>query len=353
MLITVIQKYVSNGIISDGEQIYVVWMFAWILLFLGVFGVITNAISIRTFLTMGLTDGVTLSFFVLSVADLLYVVSSMSMGFFSIFWALEMGTGYRMWFVVDPFGGYTISANVSFMLYVMSMLTTLYLAIVRCLCVARPFHFKNIFTQRRSVLSLCALAVFTIGSYLPLLFQMGMDAQVDKRTNSTRLLLWITLEREFIKVIIWATRDTAISIASQVIISICVVVMATILRRSSQFRKKHAAVISSIMITQRHSDNSQPSEITDSNSAKKDKVLVKQIILICVVYIVCNFPKVVLNIAVALEPELTIGRRYQNIIQAEVNVMTSAQMLNSCFNVVVYYKFNAKFRRCCSSWTFT
>ncbi|KAH9488327.1 hypothetical protein Btru_063800 [Bulinus truncatus] len=340
MKVTIVQVSFNNTLISDDEQVYLVWIFAGLFLVLSSSGMVTNLVSLRAFLMMGLEDGVTVSFFVLSAADFIYDLSALCLGVVSVMWALEMGSGYKIWFALDPFGLYTIIANISFMLYVMIMLTTVYLAIARCLCVAKPMHFKNSFTKTKSVWILCVFAVFTVGTYLPVLAQMGMEVKLDTRINCTRSLLWITTERELIKVIVWATRDTAISIASQVIIIVCVAVMATTMRKSSEFRKKHTTLtIYTITSDIRAAPNS---ERKDSRSGRKDSTLVKQTILICVVYIVCNFPKVCLNMAVALEPELTIGKRYQNLSQAGVDIMTSAQMLHSCFNFTIYYRFNAR-----------
>ncbi|CAL1529990.1 unnamed protein product [Lymnaea stagnalis] len=333
------------------------WMFACVYLTLGVFGSVTKTVNIRAFVRMGPGDSVTASFLCLSLSDLGFLLTTVGVGAFSFLWAVEMGTSYETCFAMDPFAGYVISANASFLLYVMSTLTTMFLAVARCMCVARPLHFKNTFTLARTVAVLLGCAVFTVGSYLPVLANMGVDPKFDVRVNFSRPLLWITTEREFIKVIVWTVRDTVLSMTSQVVLLVCVIIMAARLRKATAFRQmsvstsgaRTAPPLGSQVTQLGRRDLQTVRRATQAaHLGRKDLQIVRQVLLISLVYVVCNMPKILVNIAGIFESELTIGKQYQNLSIATINIMTISQMFHSSINLVIYYKFNAKFRSNCA-----
>ncbi|XP_059163988.1 uncharacterized protein LOC131946948 [Physella acuta] len=348
MILTVVQKYIEGGLISNEQEVYILWMFAILFVVVAFFGVLSNTVNIQAFVSMGVNDGVTVSFLILSVSDLVFVLSNISMGILTAFWALEMDTHYHTWFTVDPFGAYILSANVSFLLYVMTMLTTMFLAIARSMCVAKPLHFKNAFTKNRSLFIHLAFAIFTVFSYLPVLLNMGMSTTFDARVNSNRTLLWITSSRQTIKDIVWTMRDTFLSLASQFILIICVGIMVVSLRKSSAFRQKSVMITSDGTDPRNKSGRSREGQ-TSSSLSGKDLQVVQQVTLVSILYIVCNMPKILVNLAQVSEPELTIGKRYQNVSHNIINTMTISQLLNCSLNFLVYYKFNSKFRSVVSS----
>ncbi|XP_059163989.1 uncharacterized protein LOC131946949 [Physella acuta] len=342
MHITIVQNFIESGYISDEQEIYLHWMFAILFMVVAIFGVLSNAVNIRTFVTMGVEDGVTVSFLVLSVSDLVFVLATISMGILTAFWALEMDTHYHTWFTVDPFGAYILSANVSFLLYVMTMLTTMFLAIARSMCVAKPLHFKNSFTMKRTLCILLSFAVFTVLSYLPVLVNMGMSSEFDARVNSSRDLLWITPEREKIKVIVWTIRDSLLSVVSQFVLISCVAIMSYNLRKSLEFRRK-----AMLPDTNTQPNKNRKTKRFSGQFKGKDLQIIQQVTFVSILYIFCNFPKILVNISQFSVPELTIGKRYQNISYNIVNTMTFSQLVNCSLNFLVYYKFNSKFRSCC------
>ncbi|BFZ09721.1 hypothetical protein BsWGS_12760 [Bradybaena similaris] len=61
------------------ESCYIVWIL------LSICGIVSNIINIKTFIIMGVGDGVTVSLLALSIFDLLYVITSQSIGFAAIF----------------------------------------------------------------------------------------------------------------------------------------------------------------------------------------------------------------------------------------------------------------------------
>ncbi|CAL1543187.1 unnamed protein product, partial [Lymnaea stagnalis] len=296
--------------------------------------VVSCSVSARTFIAMGLDDALTVSFLVLSLSDLCYVASLLSSGVFSVLWAVEMISNYAVRFGVDPYGAYILTSNVGFLIYPMTMLTTTFLAVARCMCVARPLRFGDLFSTRRCATALAAFVVLTVASYVPVLSNLGVGEAFDPRVNLTRLLVWSSGDRQFVRDVVLGTRDTFLSITSQIIVTACVFVLSFYLRRAQSFRR------SSSLAIQRDGTPSS-SEAFDGRELR----VVQQVTVISSVYVLCNFPKVLVNISGILEPDLKFTKRFQKVYQLIIIIMNLFQVLNCGINITIYYRYNTKFRR--------
>ncbi|KAH9507703.1 hypothetical protein Btru_053496 [Bulinus truncatus] len=101
-------------------------------------GIVGNILAIKTFVSIGLKDGVTISFMFLAISDLLYLISVSANSISLWFYATEKRQRFKKWFSIDPFGVYIFSANAGIMLYLLTVLTTTFIAVIRCMCVAVP-----------------------------------------------------------------------------------------------------------------------------------------------------------------------------------------------------------------------
>lgn len=373
-----LQTTPERGIINNYQYTIVAGSFSVAWMLISALGFLGNLINIQTFIAMRLEDGVTISFLVLSVTDMFFTLTMFLRAAASAFYAIEMATQYVVWFWVDPYTMYIFFANFCIVLYVMTVLTTTFLAVARCMCVVRPLHFRNSFTRSRCILILAGFAVFTFLSYLPILANMAIVTQFDRRTNISRPMLWTSRSRELVKDIVWGARDTFLPVSTQVIVIVCVFVMASSLRESSKFRQSSTCLsVRERTNTSRNKDqinqtskenqdilptinessatiNALPrtndtfTKSRDANKlTRKDVQVVKQVALISFVYIVCNMPKIMVNIAGIIEPDLTINKRLHNMYLVSVSLTEIFQLLNSSINVCIYYTYNTKFRSCC------
>ncbi|CAL1537011.1 unnamed protein product, partial [Lymnaea stagnalis] len=320
-------------------------------------GCLGNGIAVRTFVLMGLKDGVTVSFLFLTASDLAYLLvlfaHSISLGFF----AVERGSDFKTWFPVDPFGVYVFLSDTAMMLYLITILTTTFLAVVRCMCVAMPLKFKTSFRRATSLVILAAFVVVAVGSYTPVLVYMKMVTVFDVRVNATRSVLWISPKRDEVKDIVWITRDAFVTMATQFVIIVCVLVMARSLRAASRFRhesvmhtgtKTKAKSVTNEQVYNKTNDRSRSGSKTNPNAmTRKEFAVVQQVVLISVVYIVCNTPKITINMAALFVPDFAIGKIYQNVYLTVLGAMELFQAINSGINVIIYYKYNTKFRKNC------
>ncbi|XP_059153489.1 uncharacterized protein LOC131939291 [Physella acuta] len=231
---------VTQLFISDSMYALLVEIFIYLCLCLSVVGCLGNTLTIKTFLTMGAKDGVTLSFLFLALSDLVYLLVMVAHSVSLAFFVVERKSKFKVWFPVDPFGVYVYFSNLGILVYLVTVLTTTYLAVVRCMCVAMPLHFKNTFTKTRSRWTLFTFCVLAVASYLPMLVNMEMVPVYDVRTNSTRSVLWVSDSRDDVKEMIWITRDVTVTFVTEVIVIVCLVVMARSLRAASRFRQQTA-----------------------------------------------------------------------------------------------------------------
>ncbi|CAG5132581.1 unnamed protein product [Candidula unifasciata] len=349
----------ARGVITSYQYTIIAGTFSVAWMILSTVGFLGNLINVQTFIAMRLEDGFTVSFLVLSVSDLCFTLTMF----------LRAAASFFFW--IDPYTMYIFFANFCIVLYIMTVLTTTFLAVARCMCVVRPLHFRNSFTRSRCIFILSCFALFTIISYMPILANMAFKTQFDIRTNIFRPMLWTSKSRELVKDIVWGARDAFIPASTQIIVIAYVFVMANSLRESNKFRllstslpvtdrmdpsinnqsskeyqEKLATTDTAMKVLSRINDNFiKP---TDTNKlSRKDVQVVKQVALISVVYIVCNMPEIMVNIAGIIEPELTINNRLHNMYLVSVSLTEFFQMFNSSINVYIYYKYNSKFRSCC------
>lgn len=345
------QIFPLPGLVSQGMYLDVMESYSVVWTVLSLLGVLSNIINIRVFVAMGLSDGVTISFLALAIFDLIYLIASLSLGTSVAFSVFEMRSSTR--FKIDAYGLSIFIAGVMILISQINVLTTTFLAVARCMCVAKPLQFKNTFTRGRALLFMVGFAVFAVVVYTPVLTNMAMVEGFDKFANMTRPTLWVSPMRETIKEIIWMITGMLLPLGSQFIIIFCVVIMSRSLRAASKFRFSSTATQGRAAYEDNTKGRSSLNEggrtDGDSNAVSdklsgKDLRVIQQVVLISVVYIVCNTPKILVSVVTTLEQEFTIGRRYSRLYLCVNGFRMHFEILNSAVNFIIYYRYNTKFR---------
>ncbi|CAG5128751.1 unnamed protein product [Candidula unifasciata] len=313
------QNTTLHGVISASQYVIIMTFFAVAWTLVSFMGIISNVINIKTFVAMGLNDGVTVSFLALSVFDLTYVASSFCQGISIALSTIELKT--QTWFPVEPYGLMILFANISILINITNVLTTTFLAVARCMCVAKPLHFKNAFTVKRTVYFMSGFAAFAVTVYIPVLANMGFVVTFNNRTRVSRPTLWMSPFRESIKDIALLLIDAILPLATEVIVLICVVVMTSSLRAAAKFRESS----------------------TDKVSGKDVRV-VMQVTLISLVYIICNTPKILISSSGLAMLEFRLGKRYNNVYVSLNSFRQLLEIVNATINTFIYCKYNTKFR---------
>ncbi|KAK0053343.1 fMet-Leu-Phe receptor [Biomphalaria pfeifferi] len=332
------QEVLIQSFMTDDEYIIFEGLMCLIRSCLALLGIMGNTINVLTFISMGLKDGVTTSFMLLSMSDSSYLVTVIARSAAFAFMVSEILSDYQTWFPVEPYGVYKFSGHSGRIPYILSNLITTLIAVMRCLCVAWPINFKSDFTKKLALVLVTFFTLFALLSYLPVLIFMSMTWQFDHRLNASRPALWLSPEREEVKDVVWTARDALLPFITQVIMITCVVIMNNHLKSSYRFR---------------HRDN-KPSLIRRGIFMKpknwspkltgKDLQVLHQVLLITSVYIVCNTPTILINITSLLDRKLSIDLYYRNIYLSVTGCKHLFQTINSSFSVLVYYKYSSRYR---------
>ena len=324
-------------------------------------GVFTNLVNVRTFIRMGVTkDGMTLAFLLLSISDLAVNCSSLTMWVCTYIYSVELtqkltyfnyepvlGNHSRPVFVslLDPHGVAVFSFNVITVFNVTTVLITVYLAVARCLCVARPLHFRSIISIRRTLAVVIGFFGLSIVTRIPVMAHMGMPVTFDPVFKASRPKLWIHPNRKVIKDIMWSLFDMGLSTVAQVILSVCVIIMARKLRTANEFRNSASVSRKEISASKPGIDDSHISSTSTLNN--KDARTIQQLVLISTIFIVCNIPRLMRNSISQLETEFAPKGRYESLYSTTAYVTNVFDAINSSLNMFVYYFYNSKFRRLC------
>ncbi|CAG5124032.1 unnamed protein product [Candidula unifasciata] len=299
-------------------------------------GIISNVINIKTFIAMGLKDSVTVSFLALSLFDLAYLVSTFCCTIALSFNVIEIS--YYEHLPIEPFGVHVFFGHVVILINVTNTLTTTFIAVARCMCVAKPLHFKHSFTVKRTVIVMSGFAVFALAIYTPLLAYMGMVERLDTKTNRSRPSLWLSPHKDSIKNIVWTLIQTVLPVVTEFIVLLCIAVMINSLLAASKFRQA-----SKIPVGNKEGKTGSFNDSSDKLSGKDIRV-VKQVTLISVMYIVCNTPKVVISLVSFIEAEFSLRQRYNNLYVCINYFRMHFEIINASINTFVYYIYNTKFK---------
>ncbi|XP_035826000.1 uncharacterized protein LOC118477795 [Aplysia californica] len=225
----------EGALMSLNDYIVAQQVVAYSGILISIFGTVSNCINIKTFLAMGIRDGVIVSFLSLSISDLLTSIMTFILSVCLVLHVLEISKGII--FSHQPRMLAIFAVDLGFMTYLVTVLTTMYIAVTRCLCVVRPLHFKNTFSRSRSIAILVSFNFLAISSYIPLFANQGVQKQFSKKLNRTRFDIWLSPEREKIKDGLFLVTQTIIPFVTEFVIIVCVMVMINSLRKASRFRK--------------------------------------------------------------------------------------------------------------------
>lgn len=340
---------VTVALITDKQYVIILESSAVVWTVLSLLGVVSNVINIRIFVAMGVKDGVTVSFLALAIFDLIYLITSLSLGISVIFHIIELQTTTR--FPVQPYGILINIGAVMILVNITNVLATTFIAVARCMCVAMPLQFKNMFTRKIAATFMLGFAFISIILYTPILANMGMAVKFDKLANTSRLSLWGSPIRGHVKEIVWMITELILPISTQVIIIVCVVVMINCMTAASRFRQTALGKLpekdNKTQNSKRKEKKTQPTDATNVTTDKltgKDLRVVQQVVLISVIYIVCNIPKILISLVSIFEPEYGPDKAYKRLYECTNGLRKHFEILNSAVDLIIYYKYNTKFR---------
>ncbi|CAL1539335.1 unnamed protein product, partial [Lymnaea stagnalis] len=335
-----------------------------------------NLTNIIIYLKLGLKDSISICFFVLSCTDLvcimILIVSDTVLMLAEMFRERWRVDGEDLcWFTMYYYGAvYDVSQGI-----------TTFIAVQKCWCVALPFRFKDTFTTTRTfaILTGICLAIFSI--HMPILASQDIVEMVDPVRNRTLFKLWTSGIR--------AQAYSAVGLISlvftttcQVTVVFCLVVLASGLRASSKFRNSSTSAnpeqTSLELKNRKIKSNGKPSKNGSksdklgsrnqnanvqhdainspknakissapgpvNNTSRKELQALQSATFVSVLFVVCNTFKLLNYYVILCLPDFSPFGRYVNIYQLANDYRFTVEAVHMASNVLVYLKFNTRFR---------
>lgn len=313
-----------SDFISDEAQTYInIYLMSVAGALVGLLGMGSNIINFTVLIKQGIKDCVSLCLLSLTFSDF-FVAFLMLAG--SVCYTLSLSGWY---FYVDPLA---VNSAVSWtwgMLFDISMLTTAFISVERCLSVLLPFRFKNLVTFHRAQVALFCIYTVTAGGYMALFLTQGLSVQWDSRTNTSRVLLWMSDNRVQVEAYTNIAVHLVYGTFCEIIVISSTLGMISGLHRSNQFRSRSAKT-----------------EAKDNDSlSQRNKKIVKMVAVLAGIFIVCNVIRLLFNYVRLAFPEIMLGKSLHNTFVTFLRVLILCGTVGASLNTFVYYFCKPSFKR--------
>ena len=316
-----------------------------------IFGMASNTVSIMVFAKIGFRDNVTVTLLFLSVSDLLNLILKCT--WTATYFILANHPQYIWPF--DPLILRSVFFWPAYVFYDFSSFISVFLALARCVCVARPLRFKSMFTTSRTAIILVILFLVALAFRIPVMTIFRLTWGVNPMTNSTYRSIWVTDNfRQVYKANDIFNRNI-VSWVAYITATTCVFILVFKLQEASRFRQA--------MQNKRHeveTENEKSAEPADKpkgdinpgaktqkrvhNLSAKDLQVVRSVTLICIIFILSQLPFQIISTIRLLDPEFADLRAKRLANQFANHISHTFGHLNASVNIFVYYHFNTRYR---------
>lgn len=320
---------------------------------MGIFGCMSNMVNFVMFFQQGRRECITVCLFALGVSDFCCCCTLLV---FSLLYSHNFINNHT---IIDPVALDVMAIYPAGMFYDISEGITAFISLQRCLCVAMPIRFKNVFTVKLSLIIIFAIYAFTIGAFTPHYNTCGVFIKFDYLTNKSIVALWTSADRatalSYLNYIVHIGLDAVY----QIVIVVSASVMIAGLIRSSKFRQqemKHsfAKTPSEHPSPKRRGHESKHTTTSETHRATKSNVsnlsnknvnVVKTILALTILAIACNTERLCAMYGMTSVPGLNADPKTESIFLIVLHLTFLVNMINASMNVFVYYNFNPSYRR--------
>ena len=215
--------------------------------------------------------------------------------------------------------------------YDTSMLITVYIAVVRCCCVAIPLKFKGVFTKSRTVVAIVVIVICAVLMRLPTLITQKIVKDFDVSNNRTVYRLQYTADRDLAITVNDIMNRSVIWWLAMSTMSVCVVILAVSLRSSSKFRKSAQ-------------ETSTPSSEKATSQTSRDVRVVKMVVVITVLYLSLSLPSTLYSLVRRLVPSFNSEQGQTRVFGMVAQASYLCGFLNATLNTLVYYRANSRYK---------
>ncbi|GFR77022.1 chemosensory receptor A [Elysia marginata] len=314
------ESLVAEGIVSE-DVLRLVGLLSKFIVnpTLGAAGICSNVLNVLVFITIGLSDGVTQNFFILSISDGLFCAIAfinslayiLQQTIFTAAGSAELLVQRVYW---ASLFAVTFPQNVS-------IVTTVVIAVVRCCCVAMPFRVKYLLTANRQ---LVAILVSSGAAIAVLLFVFTPMRTIYLRHPRTNRLYAVLVGYR------WATYTVFAGVtfySSFIIVIVCVIILSISLNRSSKFRETSAV-----------------NKVVPEADKGRDMRVVKTVVFVSVMFICCFLPHLIFSLLKVFIAEFSPQGKYKNENQPFLMLSETCLVINANMNIFIYLFCNARYR---------
>ncbi|CAL1539876.1 unnamed protein product [Lymnaea stagnalis] len=293
-------------------------------------GIVTNIINIIVFVRVGLVDSVTITLFSLAVSDVWFLV------FYII---LQVNYMLTVVLGLEPYVRLTtLSYLIAWYMNLfndISILITVFTAVQKSACVAIPLLFKNVFTRLRVTAVILGIYGAMVVYYLPTFVSQGFKQYFDVALNRTRLGYTSQPYRNLLSEIYKIFNRMFLPFTSQVVIIICMFIMSYRLKQASLLRHKMTG----------DKDGGDREAGMDKVMMNPKEIRAIQVVnLVSAIFVVCNLPDIFIFFCSIYYPEFNDYGKYEISFKLAQAIQKLLTVISATVNVVVYYKFNTKYR---------
>ncbi|CAL1530311.1 unnamed protein product [Lymnaea stagnalis] len=213
-----------------------------------------------------------------------------------------------------------------------SVAVTTYMAVQRCCCVAMPLHFRSVFTNKRTAQALTCISGAVVVTYLPVFATQGLQV-VNSNATSRKLVLWLSPRRPTVQGVNDVINKIILRSAAQIIVAVCLVVLAVHLMAASKFRRN---------LRSSRQDGAKQRE-SPASISRPDLQVIKSVTLVSVMFVLSNCPRLMFTYARRIEPEFNVLRAYENLYYVLSQVCNLAECMNASLTICVYVTHNSRF----------
>ncbi|XP_059157917.1 cholecystokinin receptor type A-like [Physella acuta] len=322
------------------------------------FGIVSNVINIVVYGRQGVRESVNITFIALSLWDLCNCMLCLATVVCFIINDHFPSAEVDVLAVQYVYIGYTRGCT-----YALSTLVTVYLSIERCICIIFPFKVKDIFTRARSLCTNLGILLFGVACFSPAWASQGLQWQREATLNVSRLVLWVSTSRRQVDLFVDTFNGVVLPTVAQVVITVTSVIMISGVRASSQFRARApkgkdsgsstmGSVVGGPGSSTRAVGGPAPRQgpqrtvagPTEQTLPNKDGKVAKVVVLVAVIFFMCNLPVLLVAYTRPFVPDMDVGKAYYSLYLMVYTVVYVSGLVNASVNIFVYYFVSSKFR---------
>ncbi|GFS21096.1 chemosensory receptor C [Elysia marginata] len=330
---------------------------------IAVVGVVTNILVIAVYAKQGFRESVAVSMTTISVWDLIKCLAGVLERFSGILSAWDPAAAYT-W---TNIGTAVFKYIICYSSYVTSVMAA-YVAVERCLCVSVPLKVKWLLTPRITLTACLVISVGVFGCFAVMFGIYDIEWEWSTTFNATVAVyrknsFYIQHEDPLFKYynlsgILWP-------LVSFVVIVIATAIITYKLKQGSKFRgsqgssfggtsfnkgkrptsqKEDRCVQQNKQLQHQQQKQQQKQEEQQQNLSKRDRQVVKMLLVIVIIYVVSLSPRISLYIAKYFVDDFYFLRRLHHSFLFVCYWLWIFDFFNGAVNFFVFYKMSSSFR---------